>query len=191
MGVRERGITTMEPIVEFIEEEEFEFADILAKSAKKKKSPKKKKAKKAKKSPKKKKAGKKKKAKKAKKAKKKKKKKKKKPAKSSRRKGSKNYKKGARISAKLKAASRKKALAMKAKGIGIFKPKSLSPALAGIVGKNKASRPEVMKAVWRYIKSKKLNNGRTIKADGKLAAATKAGSFNMFKLAGLLGKHIK
>merc|ERR1711964_433672 len=185
----ERGITTMEPIVEFIEEEEFEFADILAKSAKKKKSPKKKKAKKAKKSPKKKKAGKKK-AKKAKKAKKKKK-KKKKPAKASRVKGTKNYKKGAHKSAKSKAAGKRAAAKQKAAGKGLFAAKSLSPALAGIVGKNKASRPEVTKAVWRYIKSKKLNNGRNIKADAKLAGVTKAGTFSMFKLFGLLNKHIK
>merc|ERR1711900_28646 len=140
---------------------------------------------------KKKKGGKKKKAKKAKKAKKKKKKKKKKPAKKSRVKGSKNYSKRAHKSASRKAQGKKLAARMKAKGKGIFAPKSLSPALAGIVGKNKASRPEVFKAVWRYIKSKKLNNGRTIKADGKLSAATKAGSFNMLKLPGLLGKHIK
>merc|ERR1712098_844050 len=179
-------------IVEFIEEEEIEF-DILAKSAKKKKSPKKKKAKKAKKakkSPKKKKAGKKKKAKKAKKAKKKKK-KKKKPAKASRVKGSKNYKKGAHKSAKSKAAGKRAAAKQKAAGKGLFAAKSLSPVLAGIVGKNNESRPEVMKAVWRYIKSKKLNNGRNIKADAKLAGVTKAGTFSMFKLAGLLNKHIK
>merc|ERR1712098_215585 len=129
-----------------------------------------------------------KKKKKAKKAKKKKKKKKKKPTKKSRVKGSKNYSKRAHKSAKKKkAAGKKRAAALKAKGKGIFAPKSLSPSLAGIVGKNKASCPEVMKAVWRYIKSK-LHSGRTIKADGKLAAATKAGSFNIFKLAGLLGK---
>jgi len=35
----------------------------------------------------------------------------------------------------------------------------------------------------RYIKSKKLNSGRTIKADAKLATVTKAGSFSMFKYA--------
>merc|ERR1711964_453865 len=128
-------------------------------------------AKKKKKSPKKKKA---------KKAKKTQKKKKKKPAKASRVKGTKNYKKGAHKSAKQKAA-----------GKGLFAAKSLSPALAGIVGKNKASRIDVTKAIWRYIKSKKLNNGRNIKADAKLAGVTKAGTFSMFKLPGLLSKHIK
>merc|ERR1711964_538980 len=124
-------------------------------------------AKKKKKSPKKKKA---------KKAKKTQKKKKKKPAKASRVKGTKNYKKGAHKSAKSKA-----------KGKGLFAAKSLSPALAGIVGKKSASRIDVTKAVWKYIKSKKLNKGRKISPDGKLAAATKAGSFDMFKLPGLLG----
>merc|ERR1712098_765509 len=109
----------------------------------------------------------------------------------SRVKGTKNYKKGARKSAKSKAAGKRAAAKMKAAGKGLFAPKSLSPALAGIVGKNKASRVDVTKAIWRYIKSKKLNNGRNIKADAKLAGVTKAGTFSMFKLAGLLGKHIK
>merc|ERR1711964_410373 len=138
--------TTMEPIVEFIEEEEIEL-DLLAKSPKKAK-----KAKKAKKSksPKKKKP--------------KKKKKKKKPVKKSRVKGSKNYSKHARKSKKSVAAHKKIAAKMKAAGKGIFKPCSLSPALAGIVGKKSASRADVFKGVWRYIKSKKLNSGRTIKA---------------------------
>merc|ERR1712196_601985 len=106
-------------------------------------------------------------------------------------KGSKNYKKGAHKSAKSKAAGKKAAARQKAKGTGLFASKSLSPALAGIVGKKSASRPEVFKAVWKYIKSKKLNSGRTIKADAKLASVTKAGSFNMLKMAGMLSKHIK
>merc|ERR1712098_767248 len=98
---------------------------------------------------------------------------------------------GARKSAKAKAAGKKAAARLKAKGKGIFAAKSLSPALAGIVGKKSASRPDVFKAVWKYIKSKKLNKGRKISPDAKLAAASKGGSFDMMKLAGLLGKHIK
>merc|ERR1711964_715467 len=133
-----------------------------------------------------------KKKKKAKKAKKpKKKKKKKKPVKSSRVKGSKNYKKGAHKSKKAVASAKKAAAAAKAKGTGIFKKASLSPALAGIVGAKSASRGQVVKGVWKYIKSKKLNSGRTIKADAKLATVTMAGSFNMFKMMGMLNKHIK
>merc|ERR1711900_125793 len=132
---------------------------------------------------------KKKKAKKAKKAKKKKKKKKKKKAKKTR--SGKNASKHARKSKLKKAQGKKFAARMKAKGKGIFAAKSLSPALAGIVGKKSASRVDVTKAVWKYIKSKKLNKGRKITADAKLAAATKAGSFDMLKLPGLLSKHIK
>merc|ERR1711964_800817 len=142
---------------------------------------KKKKAKKAKKSPKKKKAGKKKK----------KKKKKKKPTKKSRRKGSKNYSKRAHKSKKAVASAKKRAAASKAKSTGIFKKCALSPALAGLVRTKSASRGQVVKAVWKYIKSKKLDSGRTIKADAKLATVFKAGSFNMFKMGGMLNKHIK
>merc|ERR1711964_452907 len=116
---------------------------------------------------------------------------KKKPVKKSRVKGSKNYSKHARKSKKSVAAHKKIAAKMKAAGKGIFKPCSLSPVLAGIVGKKSASRADVFKGVWRYIKSKKLNSGRTIKADAKLATVTKAGSFSMFKMAGMITKHIK
>merc|ERR1711964_408385 len=122
-------------------------------------------------------------------AKKKKKKKAKKKVKKTR--SGKNKSKHAAKSKLKKAQGKKSAARMKAKGKGIFKPKSLSPALAGIVGKKSASRTEVTKAVWKYIKSKKLNKGRKITPDAKLAACTKAGSFDMLKLAGLLGKHIK
>merc|ERR1712072_63970 len=102
-----------------------------------------------------------------------------------------NYSKHARKSKKASAAQKKRAARNKAAGKGIFKPCSLSPALAGIVGKKSASRADVFKGVWRYIKSKKLNSGRTIKADAKLATVTKAGSFSMFKMAGMITKHIK
>jgi len=43
-----------------------------------------------------------------------------------------------------------------------------------------------VKKTRRYIKSKKLNAGRKISPDGKLAAATKAGSFDMMKCARVL-----
>merc|ERR1711964_674397 len=115
--------------------------------------------------------------------------KKKKKAKKTR--SGKNKSKHAAKSKLKKAQGKKFAARMKAKGKGIFKPKSLSPALAGVVGKKVAPRTEVTKAVWKYIKSKKLNAGRKISPDAKLAACTKAGSFDMLKLPGLLGKHIK
>merc|ERR1711964_174349 len=153
---------------------------------KKKSSPKKKgspkKAKKAKKGAKK---GKKKKKKKAKKKKKKRKKAKKK------KKLTRAQSKHVKISAKKKAASRKNALKLKAKGKGIFAPKSLSKELAAVCGGNRMARTEVTKRIWKYIKAHKANAGRTIKPDAALAKVFGGGAFNMFKMPGMLSKHIK
>merc|ERR1712134_12312 len=54
-----------------------------------------------------------------------------------------------------KAAGKANALAMKKKGIGIFAPKVLSPALATICGGKKMPRTEVTKKIWVYIKKNK------------------------------------
>merc|ERR1712096_204772 len=102
----------------------------------------------------------------------------------------KTRKEGGRKSAKSKAAGRKKALAMKAKGLGIFAPKTLSKELAAICGGNKMARTQVVKKVWAYIKSRKLNKGRTINPDATLKAVVPS-SCSMFKLMGHLNKHIK
>merc|ERR1712147_173077 len=66
------------------------------------------------------------------------------------------------------AAGKKLAAKMKASGKGIFKPKTCSPALAAITGKKTMSTPAIVKAVWAYIKSKKLNNKRMITPDAAL-----------------------
>merc|ERR1711975_95674 len=152
-------------------------------SAKKKAAKKPKKAKKAKK-PKKKKA----KKKKAKKKKKKKKaKKKKKVVKSP---GGKRPK-GVHKSKASIAAGKKNAAAQKKKGVGLFAVKTLSADLAAICGKNKMSRPEIVKSIWAYIKKNKLSKGRTITPDAKLKKVLPANSLSMFKMAGMYGKHIK
>merc|ERR1711934_803346 len=157
-----------------------------------KKKPAKKKAakkptKKAKK-PKKKKAKKKKKKKKKKKAKKKKKKKKKKKV--VKYPGGKRPK-GVHKSKASIAAGKKIAAAQKKKGVGLFATKTLSAALAAICGKTKMSRPEMTKALWVYIKKNKLNKGRTIAPDAKLKKVLPANSLSMFKMPGMLKKHIK
>merc|ERR1711937_607616 len=69
-----------------------------------------------------------------------------------------------------KAAGKANALAMKKKGVGIFAPKVLSPALATICGGKKMARTEVTKKIWAYIKKNSLNQGRTIKPDSTLKA---------------------
>merc|ERR1712118_616282 len=85
------------------------------------------------------------------------------------------------------AAGKKKAAAMKKAGQGIFKPVTLSSALAKVTGiSGKATRGAVTKAVWAYIKKKGLNKGRTV---GKIEGIFGGGS--MFKLAGAVSKHLK
>merc|ERR1711970_1290437 len=147
-------------------------------------SAKKKKAKKATKKP----AKKKKKKKKKKKAKKKKKKKKKKKV--TKYPGGKRPK-GVHKSKASKAAGKKIAAAQKKKGIGLFATKTLSADLAAICGKNKMARPEVVKSLWVYIKKNKLSKGRTITPDAKLKKVLPAASVSVFKMAGMLSKHIK
>merc|ERR1712118_638950 len=57
----------------------------------------------------------------------------------------------------MKANSKKVAAAMKKKGVGLFAPKTLSPALAAICGGKSMPRTEVTKKIWVYIKKNKLN----------------------------------
>merc|ERR1711904_474951 len=59
-----------------------------------------------------------------------------------------------------KASGKKVAAAMKKKGVGLFAPKALSPALAAICGGKSMPRTEVTKKIWVHIKKNKLNNGR-------------------------------
>merc|ERR1711988_1765694 len=98
--------------------------------------------------------------------------------------------KGGRISKARKAASSKNALKQKAAGKGIFAPKTLSPALAAICGKNKLPRTEVTKKIWVYIKANKLNKGRIITPDATLKKVFPVNSIDMLKLAGYVGKHL-
>jgi len=149
-----------------------------AKKAAKKPAKKTKKAKKPK--------AKKKKKKKKKKAKKKKKKRKKKKAKKLRYPGGHRVKHAPK-SKKWVAASKKTAAAQKKKGVGLFKPVSVSAALSAITGiKGKTTRGQVFKAVWVHIKKKGLNKGRNV---GKIDGIFGGGS--MFKLPGAVSKHIK
>merc|ERR1719160_2216384 len=90
----------------------------------------------------------------------------------------------------MKAAGKKNAAAMKKKGVGIFAPKTLSPALALICGGKSMPRTEVTKKIWVYIKKYKLNEGRIIKPDAKLKAVFPVASIDMLKMAGYVSKHL-
>merc|ERR1712118_482996 len=89
-----------------------------------------------------------------------------------------------------KAAGKKNALAMKKKGVGIFAPKTLSPALAAICVGKSMPRTEVTKKIWVYIKKCGLNNGRTIKPDATLKAIFPVSSLDMLKMPGYISKHL-
>jgi chromatin remodeling complex protein RSC6 len=70
----------------------------------------------------------------------------------------------------------------------------LSAELAAVVGTKSATRPQVVKKLWVYIKKHKLQDAkkkRIIKPDGKLSAVIGKKPVDMLKLAGLLSKHIK
>jgi len=74
-------------------------------------------------------------------------------------------------------------------------PLTPSPALAEVVGSKKLSRPAAVKAVWAYVKSKKLQDKkdkRTINADAKLSKLFGGKkSVSMFQLAALISKNLK
>merc|ERR1712225_143890 len=84
------------------------------------------------------------------------------------------------------AAGKKLAAKNKNSGKGIFKKCACSADLAAITGQKSMTRGQAVKAVWVYIKKKGLNNGRNVKAVGKIF-----GGGSMFKLAGAIQKHLK
>merc|ERR1711959_127402 len=88
------------------------------------------------------------------------------------------------------ATGKKNAAAMKKKGVGIFAPKTLSPALAAICGGKTMPRTEVTKKIWVYIKKHKLNEGRVIKPDTALKAVMPVASIDMLKMASFVSKHL-
>merc|ERR1711939_1283339 len=89
-----------------------------------------------------------------------------------------------------KASGKKIAAAMKKKGVGLFAPKTLSPALAAICGGKSMARTEVTKKIWVYIKKHGLNNGRVIKPDSSLKAIFPVASLDMLKMPGYVSKHL-
>merc|ERR1719191_1382551 len=98
--------------------------------------------------------------------------------------------KGGKISKAKKAAGKAKALEMKKKGVGIFAPKTLSPAMAAFTGKKSLPRTEVVKAMWKYIKAKGLNKGRIISPDATLKTIIPVASIDMLKMASYVSKHL-
>lgn len=101
---------------------------------------------------------------------------------------------------KRKAPTRKPAKKAKAKprrkgGGGLTQLQyHLSAELAEVVDAKKATRPQVVKKLWAYIKAKKLQdtkNRRMINPDKKLGAVLGNRQISMLKMAGAISKHLK
>ena len=71
---------------------------------------------------------------------------------------------------------------------------SVSTELQAIIGTKKATRPQIVKKLWAYIKSRKCQdskNKRMIVPDAKLSKVLGGRPLDMLKIAGHLNKHIK
>lgn len=106
---------------------------------------------------------------------------------------SKTAKKGTKAAPK-KAAAEKAAKPVKARK-STMPAQTLSQELSEVVGQNELSRSDVTKALWVYIKEHNLQdpaNRRLIVPDDKLAKVFgNHEPLDMFKLAGVLSKHLK
>ena len=96
--------------------------------------------------------------------------------------------------------TRKKAAPKKKKKAAPKKPRkvskrALSPEMANLLGEKEMTRGDVLKGIWAYIKANNLqdeNNKRIIVPDDKLAALFGSPEpIDMFKLAGIVSKHLK
>lgn len=71
---------------------------------------------------------------------------------------------------------------------------SVSSELEEIIGAKKATRPQIVKKLWVYIKAKRLQdnkNRRLICPDAKLSKVLGSRPIDMMKMSGVLNKHIK
>lgn len=115
-------------------------------------------------------------------------------------------KKAAKKAAPKKAAPAKKAAPKKAAkkaapkkkrkiNPALLKPLTPSPVLADVIGAKPASRPDVIKKIWDYIKKQGLQdskNKRMINADDKLKALFGGKSqVSMFDLAKIVSANVK
>lgn len=66
----------------------------------------------------------------------------------------------------------------------------LSEELADIIGLDEASRPEVVKRLWVYIKKNDCQEGRIIHPDATLAKVLGKGKIDMLKMQKKLTPHL-
>ncbi|MES2121417.1 MAG: SWIB/MDM2 domain-containing protein [Chlamydiota bacterium] len=95
---------------------------------------------------------------------------------------------------KRKAAPKKKKTTGKRKSALNQTAYGVSADLEAVIGAKKATRPEIVKKLWAYIKAHKCQdtkNRRMIVPDKKLSCVIGSKPVDMLKLAGCLNKHIK
>lgn len=96
-----------------------------------------------------------------------------------------------------KKAAAKKAAPKKKRKINpaLLQPLTPSPALAAVIGNKAASRPDIIKKIWAYIKKQGLQdttNKRMINADDKLKTLFSGKSqVSMFDLAKIVSANVK
>lgn len=80
----------------------------------------------------------------------------------------------------------------KANGTGLWRPVGLSPDLAKVCGKKEMPRQEVIKAVWTYIRAKKLQSkpGEPVKCDALLKSVFKSDTITAREIMGGVSPHI-
>ena len=78
-------------------------------------------------------------------------------------------------------------------GKGLNKPLELSEEMADFMGKDTASRAEITKKIWAYIKKNKLqdeDNRRMIVPDEVLEPIIGSNPISMFKMATKISDHV-
>lgn len=81
----------------------------------------------------------------------------------------------------------------KKKGSALMEPKELSRPMARFIGAPYASRPEIVKKLWAYIKREGLqdeDDSRIIIADNVLEDLFGESEFDMFEMNRLVSQHI-
>lgn len=66
-----------------------------------------------------------------------------------------------------------------------------SDILSAVIGNDPVTRAEATKKIWEHFKSKKLNQGRDIKADDKLKPLFGKDQITMFEVGKILNGHLQ
>merc|ERR1712038_878890 len=102
--------------------------------------------------------------------------------------------KGSKKSRKEKKSKKSKARKGSKRGSHLLKPMTVDDTLAAVIGKKKASRAQIIKGLWTYIKKHKLqdpNSGRLFTPDQKMAKLFGHKKMNGFSMAKYLNKHMR